>query len=747
MRSADFVLLGGGLASATAAETLREQGEKGSILVVSRESLPPYNRPPLSKRYLLGKIAANDLHILSTERYRELAVDLLLETSAASIDPKSHVVATDRSGDIRYRKLLVATGGFANRLTVPGADLDGIFCLRTVSDADALKAAAARAKRAVVVGGSFLGMEVAATLAELGLSVTIIDQEQRLLAKLDAPEVSAFISDLYTRRNVDIRLSQTVASFAGENRVRGVATDRGSLIDCDLVVLAVGVTPAVGFLDGSGIACGDGILVNQQLQSSDPDIYAAGDVANVYDPVVGRHCRVEHWDSAIKQGRIAARNMLGQRRIYDEVSYFFFEVFDLSFEVLQRSADAEEKIARGDLADRSYALFYLRDDIPRGLITMGRPPKETRATEALIRYRVKLKANKAKLADPAFTLAAIPNQTVLVLQGGGAMGAFECGVSRALEEHGIVPDVVAGVSIGAFNGAIIAANPGCATAALESFWEELTVCSPEFGGGQIDAAVTSWQMITFGSPNFFRPRWTEPIWSAEQLPYRWTSLYDTSPMKALLERYVDFPKLKNGPIRLLVSAVNVETAELEVFDSYCDDLTAEHILASGSLPPSFPWTTINSRHYWDGGIISNSPLELVAERCGAAGKRVYIVDLYPAARPLPNNLMEVSARRDEIVYSERIRRDTSARDIARDYGRLVEELLQEIEPARAAVMRQRPRFIQLMGENAPLEIVRIIREAEEGDTLGRDFDFSQRAVRRSRELGYAAALKHIGARN
>ena len=169
----------------------------------------------------------------------------------------------------------------------------------------------------------------------------------------------------------------------------------------------------------------------------------------------------------------------------------------------------------------------------------------------------------------------------------------------------------------------------------------------------------------------------------------------------------------------------METAELEVFDSYGDDLTAEHILASGSLPPGFPWTTINGRHYWDGGIISNSPLELVAERCGAAGKRVYIVDLYSAARPLPKNLMEVSARRDEIVYSERIRRDTSARDIARDYGRLVDELLQEIDPARAAIMRQRPRFIQLMGESAPLTVVRIVREADEGESLGRDFDFSQ----------------------
>ena len=166
MRSADFLLLGGGLASATAAETLREQGAEASILIVSQEPLPPYNRPPLSKRYLLGEIAAEDLHVLSTERYRELAVDLLLETSATSIDPKSHLVATDRGGDIRYRKLLIATGGVANRLAVPGTDLDGIFCLRTVSDADALKTAAAKAKRAVVVGGSFVGMEVAATLSD-----------------------------------------------------------------------------------------------------------------------------------------------------------------------------------------------------------------------------------------------------------------------------------------------------------------------------------------------------------------------------------------------------------------------------------------------------------------------------------------------------------------------------------------------------------------------------------------------------
>ena len=436
--------------------------------------------------------------------------------------------------------------------------------------------------------------------------------------------------------------------------------------------------------------------------------------------------------------------MLGQGRLYDELSYFYCDVFDVSFEVLGSSDDATDRIERGTLAERSYALFYLRDDIPRGLFTLGRPPQETKAIEALIRYRVNLSTSKTKLADPSFALETIPQQTVLILQGGGAMGAFECGVVKALEERHIRPDIVAGVSIGAFNGAIIAGNPGHAAAALEAFWDELTVFGPDLGEAPLGDALTSWQTLVFGSPRFFRPRWTLPIWSPDELPYRWTSLYDTSPMKALLERYVDFSKLKTSPVRLLVSVVNVETAELEVFDSYCNDLTADHIVASGSLPPGFPWTTINGHHYWDGGILSNSPLELVAERCGAAGKRVFIVDLYASNRALPSNLMEVLARRDEIVYSERVHKDVATRALTRDFSRLVEDLLQEMDPARAAVMRQRPRYIQLMGDSAPMPVVRIVREGGDDESLARDFDFSRRAVRRNREQGYAlAALKLI----
>ncbi|MEZ5855999.1 MAG: FAD-dependent oxidoreductase [Hyphomicrobiaceae bacterium] len=743
MHNADYLLIGGGLASATAAETLREQGATEPILIVSSEPSPPYERPPLSKRYLLGKATPQMLEVLSHDRCRQLAIDLQLETTVTSIDPLNHTVATDRGEHISYRKLLIATGGRARSLSVPGANLPGIYRLRTLADADALKSAAAKARQVVIVGGSFLGMEVAAALSEMGLNVTIIDQERALFPKLRTEKVSQFLLDMFVKRNVTVRLSEMVHAFEGEQHVDCVVTSAGARLPCDLVVLAVGVAPNVEFLEGSGIACDDGVRVDRQLQSSHPDIFAAGDVASVCDPLLGRHNRVEHWDSAVKQGRIAARNMLGQRRLYDELSYFYFDLFDLSFEVLEPSVTGTRQVVRGDLAQGSYAIFYLQDQIIRGLFSTGRPASETRAVQSLIRYRVNLKGDAARLAEPDFHLATIPHQTVLILQGGGAMGAFEFGVAKALEQNGIVPDIIAGVSIGAFNGAIIASNPGCATQALAAFWQELIVHSASLGGSPIDDALNSWQTIAMGSPNFFVPRWMQPVWSQEQLPYQWTSLYDTSPMKELISRYVDFPKLKNGPIRLLVSAVNVETAELEVFDSYVDDLTADHILASGSLPPSFPWTTINGKHYWDGGIVSNSPLDLVTERCGASGKRVFIVDLYPAARDLPKNLIEVAARRDEIIYSERVKRDAFGRNIALEYGRLVDELLEELDPARAEIMRQRPRFIELMGDIAPPEIVRIVRDVEDDDKVGRDHDFSETAVHRNRDSGFAAALKKL----
>ena len=324
-----------------------------------------------------------------------------------------------------------------------------------------------------------------------------------------------------------------------------------------------------------------------------------------------------------------------------------------------------------------------------------------------------------------------------------ALGAFECGVVKALEEQGIYPDIVAGVSIGAFNAAVIAGNPKNPSAALEDFWHELEVVTPGIPDETLRRILSSWTSLAFGSPKFFHPKWFTPPWGFNQLPLNWTSFYDPSPVRKLLAKYTDFSRLRTSPIRLIVSAVNVETAQLEIFDSYVDDLAPDHILASGSLPPGFPWTTIDGKHYWDAGIVSNSPLEDVIERCGPAGKRIFIVDLFPDKKELPANIIEVMSRRDEIVYSERIRNDVRTRNLLHDFRRLVEEILVEVPPERLVQIKQRPRYIQLMGDIAPTSITRVVREMAETEPLSKDYDFSALSIEMHKQSGYTATLKAL----
>ena len=742
-KDVDFLLLGGGLASATAAETLRAEGAEGTILILSAENELPYHRPPLSKRFILAEQPKDRLFILKGDYYREHKIDVLLGTRATAIDPRSQTVRTDGAEDIHYGQLLIATGASPVHLVAPGSDLAGLHYLRTMDDASAIKKAAGTAKRAVVIGGSFIGMELAATLTKLGIHVTLIALHEVLFNKLNDTKLSEYFHQYYLQHGVEIILGDTVAEFRGKKHVQAVLTQHGKNIPCDLVVLGVGVMPDTGFLEGSGIAVDDGIVVDRYLRTNQPNIFAAGDVANFFDPVFRVRQRVEHWDNAVKQGKLVAKNMLGQRLPFDEISYFFCDVFDISFQFFGMPEDAHQHVEIGSLKENSYALLYMKGDVPRALFSYGRPAKETKAIEALIRYRVNCDRLKTRLQDPNFSLEHIPTQTVLILQGGGALGSFECGVVKVLEEEKIYPDIVAGVSIGAFNGAIIASNPRHATEALESFWDELATYSIDLPDERLRRMLSSWQSLMFGSPHFFQPRWLQPIFNPLDLTNSWTSYYDTSPLKTLIAKYVDFESLKSSPVRLMVSAVNVETAELEVFDSYIDDLTADHILASGSLPPGFPWTTINGKHYWDGGIVSNSPLEQVTERCGAAGKRVFIVDLFSIKSALPNNLMEVMERRDEIVYAERIRRDTGTQAVVRDFQKLVDDVLSFVEPQTASQLKQRPRYIQLMGGDTPMEITRIIREEEEGESPSRDYDFSRTSMEKHKQAGYDMARKAL----
>ncbi len=748
--SIDYLLVGGGLASASAAATLRLEGATGAIAIISDEELAPYYRPPLSKQFLLGDIDAEALYICPESFYREHEIELILEAPVTGVDTEAHQVVAAGYGRFQYRKLLIATGGRPKPLLLRGADLEGIHYLRRRSDCEAIRRDARMgAKTAVVVGASFLGMEIAMSLMALGLHVTIIEADEIVLRHLESRDISDFFQKHAASQGASVLVRDEPSAFHGNSgHVREVEARSGRRVAADLVVISVGIIPNSEFLQQSGIALDAGlVLADEFLRTSAPDVYAAGDVASFYDPVFGMRRHIAHWDNSVKQGRLAAKNMLGRHLRYDEVSYFFCDVGDISFNVLGMPEEGNEKIKRGDLDKESVALFYLKDDVPRALFSVGRPTEETRTVEELIRYRINLHDTKDKLHDQSFSLDRLPIRTALILQGGGALGAFECGVVKALEENKIFPDIVAGVSIGALNGAIIAANPGHAAEALEAFWADLTVRAPFPLSGEVGRAFTSMGILAFGVPNFFKPRWMQPFNNQPLLPAEWISYYDTAPMKELILNYVDFSKLRTSPVRLLLGAVDVANAELEVFDSYVDDLTPDHVLASGSLPPGFPWTIIDGKAYWDGGIISNSPFDLVIDRCGPGGKHVFIVDLFAGRRELPKNMMEVMARRDEIFYSERIRNDRRLRETTSAYQTLVNMILTQTDPATANKIKQRPLYIELMGGGAATKFTRFVREGSNGEPSSRDYDFSEEAIRSNQLAGYELAKRTLGQSN
>ncbi len=744
-RHVDFLLVGGGLANAMAAQTLRAEGAAGSILILCAEDVPPYHRPPLSKRLLNGTEDEERIFVHPKGFYDEQNIALALGARVVSVDAAKQTVTTARGEVIGYGQLLIAAGATPRPLEVSGASLPGVFSLRSKTDADAIRAAITQAKQAVVLGGSFFGMEIAMSLLDAGLKVTVIEQGPVLLRHLEAPDLSSYFMRYAEGRGATVILKDTAVAVHGRERVQEVETAAGRHVPCDFLVVSIGVAPATDFLAGSGIALEGGyVVVDALLRTSAPNVFAAGDITVFYDPVFARRRHIEHWDNAAKQGRLAARNMMGRRLRYDEVSYFFCEVGDIGFNVLGATEEADAWVARGALDQGSYALFYLKGDVLRALFSMGRPADETRVAEGLIRYRVGLGDVKSRLGDSAFILDRIPTQTALILQGGGAMGAFECGVVKALEEEGIFPDIVAGVSIGALNGAVIAGNPRHATQALEAFWADLAVTTPNVPFPEFRRAAAAARILTLGVPNFFTPRWGLPPYGPADWPANWTSCYDMTPMKALLAKYVDFAALKDSPVRLLISAVNVMTAALDVFDSYVDDLTPDHVLASGSLPPGFPWTLVDGKPYWDGGIISNSPLDFVIDRCGPDGKRVFIVDLFSGERALPTNMLEVLARRDEIVYAEQVLSDLRHRETVEAYRRLIDHILAQITPDESGRIKRIPAYIQLMGDGAATTITRFMRAGRAREHSSRDYDFSDMAIEANQAEGYAVARKTLG---
>jgi 3-phenylpropionate/trans-cinnamate dioxygenase ferredoxin reductase component len=371
MRNFELVIAGGGLTAARAIKSYRESGGSGQIALLSKESDLPYHRPALSKRYLRGETAdapfAEDAAF-----YRDHDVEVLLETTATAVDPGARTVTTD-AGSFHYDRLLIATGATPRRLTVPGANFDGVYALRTLRDSQAIRAAARSAEHAVVVGAGFIGMEVAASLCQLGLAVTLIHRGRGLFDQFRSSELSDELAALYREHGVELLLEQQVAGFGSDDQLRlsYVETTSGLCIEAELAVVGVGVVPNVDFLVGSGLALADGVVVNQRFETQAQGVYAAGDVANFFDPLYGRQRRIEHWSNANYQGTEVGKVLAGTGAGYDTVSSFFSEVFGTTVRVFGDVSRFDELTVEGSLTSGTLLTSYGDGGRLVGALTVG----------------------------------------------------------------------------------------------------------------------------------------------------------------------------------------------------------------------------------------------------------------------------------------------------------------------------------------------------------------------------------------
>lgn len=394
----DYLLIGGGLASAMAAEAIRERGAGGRIVVVTEDHERPYHRPPLSKEYLRGDQGRKDVFVHPPEWHHEQGVELMPQTRATHLDPAAHRVTLEDGRTLEYKKLLLATGGTPKRLDIPGAELEGVHYLRWLDDADAIRSAAAKAKHAAVIGGSFIGVEIAAALVTYRVDTTVIVKGKTIWDRFLPEEIAMFFQQTLVDHGVTFLTKDEAVRILpqpGQMKAGRVATKKGHTVGGDLVVAGIGVNLNRGLADGANLKLDkktQGVVVNEFLQTSDPDIYAAGDIATFPDPVFGMR-RVEHWDTALSQGKTAGANMAGAGAPYDHVQYFFSDLFDLGIEVLGNPKRDAHVIVRGTIEDRSFAALYLDGsrEVVIGALTVNRPPEELDQYRVLIRQQAPLR--------------------------------------------------------------------------------------------------------------------------------------------------------------------------------------------------------------------------------------------------------------------------------------------------------------------------------------------------------------------
>jgi 3-phenylpropionate/trans-cinnamate dioxygenase ferredoxin reductase component len=357
-----FVIVGASLAGAKAAEALRAEGFDERVVLIGAEDERPYERPPLSKDYLRGEVDRETVYVHPEGFYTEHDIELRLGRTAVSLNTAAGELALDNGERLSYDRLLLTLGAEPRRLSIPGGELDGVLYLRSVADCDALRDRLDRGGAVVVIGAGWIGAEVAASARQRGLEVTVLDPLTVPLERVLGADVGAVYRDLHLDHGVRMLPGTSVEAFEGADAVQRVRTTDGRTLECDFVVVGVGVQPRTGLAAQAGLAVDNGILVDKHLQTGAPNVFAAGDVANAHHPFYGERIRVEHWANALHQGPVAARAMLGEPDVYDRLPYFFSDQYDVGMEYAGFARTWDRVVFRGDPATREFIAFWLLED-------------------------------------------------------------------------------------------------------------------------------------------------------------------------------------------------------------------------------------------------------------------------------------------------------------------------------------------------------------------------------------------------
>lgn len=357
-----IVIIGAGQAGGQAAQSLRSGGFEGSITLIGDEPHAPYQRPPLSKKYLMGEMDVDRIELKPKSFYAGADIDLRLKTRADHIDRAARTVSLSTGEIVSYDKLILATGSCVRELPIPGADLPQVFYLRTIDDVDGIRGTLKEGSKMAIIGGGYIGLEVAAVALKLGAQVTVVEMADRVMNRVVAPEVSAFFEKLHTDAGVDLRVNAGVTKILDEGgNVAGVECSDGTTIPADIVVIGVGIVPCDELAKTAGLDVNDGIVVDEFAQTSDPDILAAGDCTNLPSELVGRRIRLESVQNAIDQAKAAANTLLGNKKPYNEVPWFWSDQYDIKLQIAGLSFGYDQSVVRGNPDEKSFAVFYLKE--------------------------------------------------------------------------------------------------------------------------------------------------------------------------------------------------------------------------------------------------------------------------------------------------------------------------------------------------------------------------------------------------